>query len=661
MVSIVIPVYNAQNYIVETMDSVLAQTFTEWELLLVDDCSPDNSAEVIENYIASHPERKIRLITQETNQGAAKARNRGVEEAQGRYIAYLDADDLWFPEKLEKELQFMNKHNAGFVYCAYEFGDEQAVPTGKRVRVPLELDYKHALTRTIIFTSTVLIDTEKVGKPFMPDVPSEDSATWWNILKQGNKAYGLDEPLAIYRRPAESLSSNKVTAVKRIWNLYRNVEGLGIPAASLCFCGWALHATVRRILDDTIRAHFEALKRFTVLQLSLMGLVIQTALYAYFWFNSLYPVLHAVRYYQNGKSLGIGISLYFRGHLLILFLYLAILIALSQASGAMKIGYRKPGTVVSAEITALTITDIFTYFQLSLMKNWLLPVNQFILLLAVQIITAFVWIYFADWIFRKVFPPRETLVVDLGGNEEKLEQVITAFCSREDRYRVEKVIHGATLEQIKKEVMCWYGCVVIVGGDGLVRRDLVEYCYKHLIRIYLVPETGDLLLQGTEWMDLFDKPLLELKEYTIRWESRLVKRLADILIAFPIVLVSMLVYPVRKAFGYHVEKTVCLGKQTKEFVKYGKGFRNVLNGTMSLVGPEPFEKEQANRYMEEDERFDYRYRIKPGITCYAQLSGCENIADQLKMDLYYMLHYSLGTDFRILLRSITSRKEKSKK
>ena len=260
MVSIIIPVYNAQDYIAETMDSVLAQTYTDWELLLVNDCSPDESARVIEEYIADHPDRNIRLIMQETNRGAAQARNRGVDEAQGRYIAYLDADDLWLSDKLEKELRFMKQHDAGFVYCAYEFGNEKAVPTGKAVRVPLKLDYRHALTRTIIFTSTVLFDTEKVGRPHMPDVPSEDTATWWTMLKEGHTAYGLDEPLVIYRRPARSLSSNKAAAVRRIWNLYRNVAGLSLPAAAWCFCGWAVHATTRRVVDDRVTTRFKDVK-----------------------------------------------------------------------------------------------------------------------------------------------------------------------------------------------------------------------------------------------------------------------------------------------------------------------------------------------------------------------------------------------------------------
>ena len=226
MISIVVPVYNAAKYIEETIESVINQTYKDWELLLVDDCSKDDSAEVIQEVIRSFEQDekykgRIRFIKKEHNEGAAKARNTGIMEAQGRYIAFLDADDIWYPEKLQNELDFMQLHEAAFVYSSYKFGDEDAVPTGKVARVPKHLTYKEALSRTIIFTSTVLLDTKKIDRELilMPDIPSEDTATWWRILQTGITAYGLDEALVIYRRPASSLSSNKGKAVKRIWQL----------------------------------------------------------------------------------------------------------------------------------------------------------------------------------------------------------------------------------------------------------------------------------------------------------------------------------------------------------------------------------------------------------------------------------------------------------
>mgnify|MGYP003289439120 FL=1 len=249
MISIVTPVYNAAAFIRQTMEMVQAQTYTDWELILVDDGSKDNSCEVIEAYLKEKPDERIRLIKKGKNEGAALSRNRGIKEAKGRYIAFLDADDVWLCHKLQRQMEFMKEEEAGFVFSAYEFGDEAAVGTGRIVHVPDILTYKKALSRTVIFTTTVLLDTKKVSKDliYMPNVPSEDSATWWQILRNGHVARGLDEVLAIYRRPGKSLSSNKLKAIQRIWYLYRNVEKLSLLTSCIAFVGWAYRATIRRI------------------------------------------------------------------------------------------------------------------------------------------------------------------------------------------------------------------------------------------------------------------------------------------------------------------------------------------------------------------------------------------------------------------------------
>ena len=249
LVSIIIPVYCAEEYIKDTLESVRKQTYSNWELLLVADGEQDSTIPVIEEYIQKTEEGRIRLFVQKQNQGAALARNRGVREAGGRFIAYLDADDLWNAEKLEKELAFMQKKDAAFAFTGYEFGDEQAVGTGKIVRVPEKLIYKEALKNTTIFTSTVMFDTSKISKEMleMPNMKSEDTALWWKILRNGYDAYGLDENLVTYRRPQQSLSSNKLVAIRRIWDLYRKAEGLSIPYSCYNFCFWAIKAVWRRV------------------------------------------------------------------------------------------------------------------------------------------------------------------------------------------------------------------------------------------------------------------------------------------------------------------------------------------------------------------------------------------------------------------------------
>jgi teichuronic acid biosynthesis glycosyltransferase TuaG len=248
-VSIITPVYNVKKFIVETMDCVRNQTYRDWELLLIEDGSNDGTSEAIRNYISQTGEERIRLINLPSNVGAARARNKGLEAASGRYIAYLDADDLWVPEKMERELNFMQEKQAAFVFTGYEFADEKGNGTGKIVRVPETLSYKEALKNTTIFTTTVMFDTEKIPKEMleMPVIKSEDTALWWKVLRSGYTAYGLDENLVKYRRAGKSLSSNKLEALRRIWNLYRKAEGMNILSSAWNFCFWAVNAVARRI------------------------------------------------------------------------------------------------------------------------------------------------------------------------------------------------------------------------------------------------------------------------------------------------------------------------------------------------------------------------------------------------------------------------------
>lgn len=249
LISIIVPVYNVEKYIAETIACVTAQTCRDWELLLVEDASSDGTVDIIRHIMEEQDDPRIRLLRQPSNMGAARARNRGLQEARGRYIAYLDADDLWVPEKLEHELRFLQERNAAFVFTGYEFADERGRGTGKVVHVPESLSYRQALSNTTIFTTTVMFDTAKIGKDQleMPVIKSEDTALWFRVLRSGYTAYGLDENLVLYRRAGKSLSSNKLEALRRIWNLYRRSENLSLPRSAWHFCFWAVRAVRRRL------------------------------------------------------------------------------------------------------------------------------------------------------------------------------------------------------------------------------------------------------------------------------------------------------------------------------------------------------------------------------------------------------------------------------
>lgn len=245
LVSIVVPVYNAEKYIKDTVDSVLAQTYDNWELILVENGSTDGTPEILKEF----KDPRIKCLWAEGNIGAARARNWGVENSTGRFVGYIDADDLWVPDKLEKQIKFMTDNNIGFCFTGYEFGTEDAKPTGKIVIVPDKISYKQALRNTTIFTSTVIFDTTIVPreKIDMPIIKSEDTALWFKLLREGYEACGLNENLTIYRRPANSLSSNKLEAVRRIWNLYRKSEKLNFFYSCFCMIGWGFRAVKRRI------------------------------------------------------------------------------------------------------------------------------------------------------------------------------------------------------------------------------------------------------------------------------------------------------------------------------------------------------------------------------------------------------------------------------
>ena len=246
LVSVIVPVYNAASCIADTILSVKNQSYDNIELLLCDDDSTDGSLEIMREYECDN----VHVLPRgEYGKGAACARNRGIDNARGRYIAFLDADDKWLPDKLTEQISFMEDKKAAFSFTGYAFADEKCIPTGAVVKVPERISYKQALGNTTIFTSTVIFDMEKLAKDdiLMPQVKSEDTATWWKVLKKVDFAYGLDKALTLYRRQAGTLSSNKIEAIRRIWNLYRQVEHLSFIKSCYYFVLWAARAVIRRV------------------------------------------------------------------------------------------------------------------------------------------------------------------------------------------------------------------------------------------------------------------------------------------------------------------------------------------------------------------------------------------------------------------------------
>jgi len=226
-ISIVTASYNSSHFISDTIKSVLSQTYTNWEMLIVDDCSTDNSIEVIKEYC--NIDSRIKLFSLEKNSGAAVSRNKGIEASMGSYIAFLDSDDLWFPDKLEKQLSFMISNNYSFTYTYYQKMKENGKKLDEIVKPPRNVTYKTLLRKNYIGCLTVMYSVDSLGKVYMPLIRKrQDYATWLKILRNGAIAHCLKENLAYYRLRENSISTNKLEMIKYNWILYRKVEKLSL-------------------------------------------------------------------------------------------------------------------------------------------------------------------------------------------------------------------------------------------------------------------------------------------------------------------------------------------------------------------------------------------------------------------------------------------------
>lgn len=237
------PSYNSEKYISQAIESVLSQTYKIWELIIVDDCSSDNSVKIVESYCER--DNRIKLIKLNSRTGPANARNIGIERAQGRYISFLDADDLWLPDKLEKQIIFMQENNLAFTYCSYYLIDENGNYLDEFI-VEHTINYKSMLKKCSVSTITAIYDVERIGKVYMPNIPiGEDYALWLRILKKIKLAKGIITPLACCRLLKKSASSNKFRVAKYRWRVYREFEQLSFFKSCYYFVHYAYNGFVK--------------------------------------------------------------------------------------------------------------------------------------------------------------------------------------------------------------------------------------------------------------------------------------------------------------------------------------------------------------------------------------------------------------------------------
>ena len=443
--------------------------------------------------------------------------------------------------------------------------------------------------------------------------------------------------------------------------------------------------------------HVESVKRILVLLLGFIGLMMQTAVYAFFWFRTYYPLVSAERISHDGYYQGNGLKLYFRGHLLILAIYFILLLFFSNTYGGLKIGYLKSMEVFFSQIFALIMANVISYFQISLLRNWLVPVLPIVEVFLIELAISFLWAHITNAIYMAIFKPRELLLIS---GVYSVEDIINKFNSRKDKYHIAKTINiSEGIEKVRQECLGNYDGVIIWDVPSEFRNGLVKYCYGRNIRIYVMPKITDVLLKGSDELHLFDTPVLLVREYAIKIEKRAIKRLIDIVVSFvaiiifsPIMLVTAIVIKLYDGGPVLYKQVRCtIGKKEFMIMKFrsmrvdaekdgvarlaskndsritpiGKFIRkcridelpqlfNILAGDMSFIGPRPERPEIIEQYLREMPEFAFRMKVKAGLAGYAQVYGKYNTTpyDKLKLDLTYIENYTIWLDIKLMLLTL---------
>ena len=242
LVSIITPAYQAARYIGETIASVRAQTYGQWELIVVDDHSSDGTCDVVER--VAKEDSRVKLFRQSANLGPVEARDTALTLAVGQYVAFLDSDDVWLPEKLQRQLSFMRSRRAAISFTRFRRMSDDGSRIGRLIPIPKTLSYGQLLRNTAMATSTVVIDRQMTGPFRMTRTACDDYALWLEIVRRGFESYGLDDDLMRYRVVSGSFSRNKRKYALKVWKTYRDI-GLSLPHAAWCFANYAARAWLK--------------------------------------------------------------------------------------------------------------------------------------------------------------------------------------------------------------------------------------------------------------------------------------------------------------------------------------------------------------------------------------------------------------------------------
>ena len=247
MVSVIMPVYNSGRFIEDSILSVISQTYSCWELIVVDDGSTDNSKDIVEQYVKK--DSRIHLLQNYKPLGIpAIPRNIGIQQAKGRFIAFLDSDDIWFPTKLEQQVRLFNHKKTAIVFSNYEKMNEEGLWAGRIIKAPDTASYECLLKGNVIGNLTGIYDVAKVGKVLFRPIHHEDYALWLSILKKGFIARNTNTVTALYRVRKASVSSRKLAVLSWQWNIYMNVEKIGIIKSAYYYINYACRALHKKLI-----------------------------------------------------------------------------------------------------------------------------------------------------------------------------------------------------------------------------------------------------------------------------------------------------------------------------------------------------------------------------------------------------------------------------
>ncbi len=245
LVSIITPCYNSADFITATLNSIAEQTYFHWELIVIDDQSTDNTCQIVEAFAQKHS--NVKLIRLEKNSGVANARNIGLDYVNGKYVAFLDSDDVWIAHKLSQQVAYMESKNLPMSFCAYQRVNEAGDIISRKIEVPFSVNYNQLLAHNVIIFSTSLTLKSAIGDLKFKKAGHEDWLFWLDLFKKCGKGYGINDPLVLYRIRSNSVSSNKLKVVGYTWKILRKHEKIGLLKSMYLFSKYAFSTVWKRL------------------------------------------------------------------------------------------------------------------------------------------------------------------------------------------------------------------------------------------------------------------------------------------------------------------------------------------------------------------------------------------------------------------------------